>query len=307
MTTELILGVEHSFLPEFVVGANFTMRNIDNIRQNESLITGPGINNPLGRSWGSADFQSDGFSGQTLPTVIADGSARSVETFSLDPAFSRTGGSYLFNGNRERDYAGFSINFNKRLANGWGLRGFINTGETEWSVPASFQASSDPNDGQDGSDNDGAVFFERSSGSGRGDIYTQASWQANLTGMYQVAVDRPWGFTVSANLYAREGYPVPYDQRVRGAGDNLVRNISLLGKNVDQFRVDDVMTTDLRIEKEFSSSGNTSLTFGIDLFNALNEATVLAREPTLTGGTADNVQDLIAPRVWKLGVRISWR
>jgi hypothetical protein len=125
--------------------------------------------------------------------------------------------------------------------------------------------------------------------------------------MYQVAVDRPWGFTVSGNIYAREGYPVPYDQRVRGVNDRLTRNISLLGKNVDQFRVDDVITTDLRIEKEFSSSGNTSLTFGIDLFNALNEATVLAREPTLTGGTADNVQDLIAPRVWKLGVRVSWR
>ncbi len=84
-------------------------------------------------------------------------------------------------------------------------------------------------------------------------------------------------------------------------------NHSLLGKNVDQFRTDDVVTTDLRVEKEFSATGNVSLTFGIDLFNAFNEATVTAREPTLTGGTADNVQDLIAPRVWKLGVRVSWR
>ncbi len=307
MVTELILGVEHSFMPEFVVGANFTFRTIDDIRQSENLISGPGINSALGRPWTAADFVSDGFSGQTLPTVIADGSTRSVETFTLSPDFSRTGGTHLFNGSRSRDYTGFAVNFNKRLSNGWGLRGFINVGDTTWNVPASYQANTDPNDFQSGSDNDGAIFFERSSGSGRGDIYTQASWQANLTGMYQVAIDRPWGFLISGNIYAREGYPVPYDQRVRGSADSILRNISLLGKNVDKFRVDDVLTTDLRVEKEFSSSGNTTLTLGIDLFNALNEATVLAREPTLTGGTADNVQDLISPRTWKIGVRISWR
>jgi hypothetical protein len=166
---------------------------------------------------------------------------------------------------------------------------------------------SDPNDNQSGSDNDGAVYFVRSSGSGRGDIYLQSSWQANLTGIYQLAPDRPWGVTFSGNIYAREGYPVPYDVRTAVGNQRLSRNMSLLGAQVDQFRTDDVVTADLRVEKEFSATSNVSLTFGIDLFNALNEATVTAREPTLTGGTADNVQDLIAPRVWKLGVRVSWR
>ena len=81
----------------------------------------------------------------------------------------------------------------------------------------------------------------------------------------------------------------------------------MLGSDNGRYRTEDPFTVDFRIEKEFAASSNASFTFGLDVFNALNERTVLAREPTLTGGTADNVQDLIAPRVWKLGVRVAWR
>ncbi len=307
ITTELVLGVEHSLLPELVVGASYTYRKIDDVRDEEDLITGPGISDPLGRPWTAADFISDGPVTSTLPTVIADGSTRTVETFTLSPEFSRTGGTYLRNGTRSREYNGLSLTINKRLANRWSLRGFVNWGETKWNVPPSHAANSDPNDLQTGADNDGAVYFINSNGSGRGQVFLQSSWQANLAGIYQVAIERPWGFTFSGNFYAREGYPVPYDERVFGSTDNVLRNISLLGKNLHQFRSDDVFTTDLRVEKQFSASGNTSLTLGIDLFNAFNEATVLSRQPTLTGGDSDFVQDLIAPRIWKVGVKVSWK
>jgi hypothetical protein len=299
--------VEHSFLPEFVVGASITYRKIDDIKENQTLIKGPGITDPLGRVHTPRDYVSDGFDTQVLPTVIADGSTRSIENFVLAPGFFTTGGTYFTNGDRSREYNGFSVNFNKRLANRWGLRGFINFGETEWNVPASYFRNSDPNDSIDGSDNDGAIFFEQSGGSGRSNTFLQSSWQANLTGMYQVAVDRPWGFMLSGNVYTREGYAVPYNFSKTGS-DGVSRGISYMGKNVTQFRTDDVLTTDLRIEKEFSGGGNTTLTFGMDLFNAFNEATVLARESTLsTARTADNLDDLIAPRIWKIGVRVSWR
>ena len=44
-----------------------------------------------------------------------------------------------------------------------------------------------------------------------------------------------------------------------------------------------------------------------DLFNALNEATPLSRQPTLSSRTADYLLDVVSPRVWKLGVRVAWR
>jgi hypothetical protein len=75
----------------------------------------------------------------------------------------------------------------------------------------------------------------------------------------------------------------------------------------DRFRLDDLLTVDLRAEKEFSATSDASLTFGLDLFNALNEATPLSRETTLSGRTGDYLLDVVSPRVWRLSVRVSWR
>ena len=42
------------------------------------------------------------------------------------------------------------------------------------------------------------------------DVWMQASWAYNVNGMYQFAPDRAYGFNVAANIYGREGYPIPY-------------------------------------------------------------------------------------------------
>ncbi|MDX1644935.1 MAG: hypothetical protein R3244_11315, partial [Thermoanaerobaculia bacterium] len=318
MTSELILGVEHSFLPEFVVGVNYTYRKIEDIKEFRDYVRAPG-SSARGRivtgcadpysaatlaSGVCGDYVFDTFVNGRVP--LPDGTPAVATRWALNPGLETSGWSHLTNGSRERDYNGVAVTFNKRLANRWALRGFFNWGESEWDVPTSYHLTADPNDSQLGSDNDGALFMERSSGSGRGDIYLQSTWQWNLTGIYQIAPDRPWGFNVSGNLYGREGYPVPYDTRSTAA-DGIARNISVVGADLDRFRTDDVTTVDLRAEKTFAATSNVNLTFSIDLFNALNEAYILAREPTLTGGTADNVQDLLSARIWKLGVRVSWK
>ncbi len=83
-----------------------------------------------------------------------------MQSWALAPGFSRTGGDFLRNGSRSREYNGVGLTFNKRLSNQWGLRGFVNFGETTWDVPQQYSDNSNPNDGQGGSDNDGAIFFE---------------------------------------------------------------------------------------------------------------------------------------------------
>ena len=39
----------------------------------------------------------------------------------------------------------------------------------------------------------------------------------------------------------------------------------------------------------------------------LLQAVVLARQPNVGFSTANWVQDNLSPRIWKLGVRVSWR
>ena len=300
MTSELILGIEHSFLPEFVVGLSYTRREVDDINERRDYAR------PVGSSISGSlttadDYVPDGSTSATLP----DGTDVTQPVWALDPSLEVTGFQHLANGSRSRDYDGVTLTLNKRLAKRWSARGFLNWGRAKWNVPAAFLANDDPTDTFAGSqsDTDGELFVTRGGGRGR-DVFLQSAWQWNLTGIYQVAPDRPWGFNLSANLYGREGYLVPYRNNTTSS-DSLFRPVSMA--KVGRFRNDDVTTVDLRFEKPFAATQNINLSFSLDLFNALNEATVLARESFLNIGSADNVEEVLAPRIWKLGVRVSWK
>ena len=45
----------------------------------------------------------------------------------------------------------------------------------------------------------------------------------------------------------------------------------------------------------------------LNLFNALNEGTVLQREAGMNLAIANWVLETLSPRIWRLGVRINWR
>ena len=64
------------------------------------------------------------------------------------------------------------------------------------------------------------LLVDQSTGGGKNDIWMQASWSYNVNGMYQFAPDRAYGFNVAANIYGREGYPIPYFAAVN-PGDGI--------------------------------------------------------------------------------------
>ena len=114
-------------------------------------------------------------------------------------------------------YNGIALNFIKRLSNQWMMRGYINYGNAEYKLRSSYIAKYDPNDEELGFDNEGGLYSVQSAGSGAfGNAIIQSNWTWNLNGMYQVAPDRPWGFNVAANLFGREGTPLPYFYRYTG-------------------------------------------------------------------------------------------
>ena len=132
----------------------------------------------------------------------------------------------------------------------------------------------------------------------------QSTWSFNLNGMYQVAPDRGWGFNISTNIAGREGTPIPYWDQVTlstGAVNQIVID------KFDRYRLDDPITVDLRLEKEFAVNGPMSLTFGIDLFNAFNENPGLSYNPRTDISRAGWLEDHVSPRVYRLGVRLNWK
>jgi hypothetical protein len=302
-TDELVLAVEHSIRPELVVGLDLTYRYASNLLEQHQLVR-------EADGTKGAVLSTDFFLEHTTDGDLPDGSPYSVDFYALNSDLQDTGGSLVTNGDRTRDYLGATLTATKRLSNQWMLRGYLTYGRTEWSIPESFYLHRDPTDEAgagnwsltlSNQDNDGDVYFD----SGRRGSLMQSSWAFNVNGMYQVAPDRPWGFNVAGNIYGREGYPLPYFASF--IGSDGINRLADAVRRADQFRADDLVTTDLRLEKQFGAAGSLGFTFSIDAFNVFNENTILRRELRLTGSRPDYVNETLAPRIFRLAVRLNWR
>ena len=144
---------------------------------------------------------------------------------------------------------------------------------------------------------DGGKVLRRSAGSGNG-YFTTASWQVNISGLYQL----PAGFDISGNLYARQGYPQPWYHQINlGVLDGTIDVLAL--DAVDDVRLDTIMNLDFRFAKNFTF-GRRSATLAFELFNALNGNTDLNRYLILDSSNFDRLDEIMAPRIARLVARV---
>ena len=310
LTDELLLGVEHALLPDFVVGLNLTYRKFTDILEAERLVfdsTDPFSLANLD-SVGRVNRRSD-YEEHTQTQAGPDGRTYTIHYWELRPGVTTRNGFLLENGDREQQYKDASLTFNKRLSNRWMMRGNVSWQDWTWQIPDS--ENEDPTDTVGGGIVDGTDVLQGSgvvSGS-KGNVFISSGWSYSVNGMYQIAPARPWGFNVAANLTGRQGYPLRYVDRIvretisDGAG--LGRDVPL-NSDAGAFRYPDIHVVDLRAEKELTFS-DFGLTLGIDVFNALNESYVLQRQGVLGRNNSDHVLEILSPRVYRLGARISFR
>jgi len=309
VSDEIVFGVEHALLPEFVVGLTATWRNETDLLEAERLVfdgnaySAANINQP-----GRVHTASDYVVTQTLTGVLPDGSTYTVPTYGLRPGVTSRGGSILTNGDREREYLGISAVINKRLSNNWMMRGNVTWNDWEWKVPDS--AITDPTQAFGGGNQDGdRVLVCSGTGSGaKAGVCISSAWSYSFSGLYQVAPDRPWGFNVGASLNGREGYANPYWRRIGATGLRKNPNGALLiniTDRPDDYANDDIHTLDLRVEKELNFD-RVGLTLGVDVFNALNEGTVLQRNLRMSRTNTDHVVEVLSPRIFRVGARLSF-
>jgi Carboxypeptidase regulatory-like domain len=322
-TDEVVLSVEHALAPEFVVGLSATWRQYQDVLEFERLIVvdpvaGGGIGRPHQRSDYALTHQLTG----TLP----DGSSFSIPIYTLAPGLAYNGGTFLTNGDRRQDYLGVSLTFNKRLVDRWLLRGHVTWSDWSWDVPGA--ENEDPNLYLPGNYVDGgAVLVGAGTTSGaKGNVFINSNWSFDVSGLYQVAPDRPWGFNVAANVNGRQGYPLPYNVQIDPGDDISTRNV-LVVRDVEKFRNEDLYVLNARIEKELSFS-DWGLTLSLDAFNLFNSQRVLQRETNVSGyltevgdptcgdnledclvggGAGDYVREIVSPQVFRIGARVSFR
>jgi len=321
---ELTLGVEHALLPEFVIGLTATYRkNKDILTYTPLVFDGDPYSAANANSVGRKATRNDFVVGHTYSVTLPDGTVRQVNTYSLAPGIQSRGGTLLENSDRSQTYKALSATFNKRLSNRWMARGNFTWNDWKWNIPSSAIINPQNPVGNGNQDGDRVVTCVGSGSGAKAGVCISSQWSYSLTGMYQVAPDAAWGFNVAAALNGHQGYANPYWVRGRtsgfSSGSHTYGNVTAVSRP-DDYKNPDVHVLDLRIEKEFKFD-RVGLTLGLDCFNALNAGTVLQRSLKLDYGTSgfggsgggsdrtqigDHVQEVLSPRIFRVGATISF-
>jgi hypothetical protein len=245
---------------------------------------------------------------QDLPLVSSGGASRVAafddyvadplgDPFGIDAWRLRQGlaqtGFERRNGDREQEYLGASLYFTKRLANRWMLRGHYTWSDWTTSVPDSTLG--DPNDLVGTDDNDGApVAYE--GGPGRSGLFINSGWSFDVSGLYRIVPDRPWGVDVGWNFNGREGYLSPTFATLRG-GDNVTRRLQ---SDEAERRLPDLYQLNLRVGTDFAI-GRSRLGLSVEVANVTGTDTVLQEDRDLTSTSFGTVTERLGGRAIRIG------
>ena len=144
---------------------------------------------------------------------------------------------------------------------------------------------------------DAGALAVRPGGLGRGDVFVNARWSAGLAARASL----PWSLEASAQIYAREGFPIPYFE-VADTGDPTggAKNV-IVSPHLDSYRLPPVVLVDASLSRSVRA-GPGSLAVSLDVFNVLNRATVLQVARDVELPAFDRPRELMRPRVARLGV-----
>jgi hypothetical protein len=301
-TDEFIVGLDHEVGRGFAVGGNYVWRKYGNFSWNDRV----GIT--------SADWLSKTFT-PTTGCMGDDGqrteaSACPTVTY-FEPAFQQPTVITLTNvPGYERTFNGIEVTGRKRMSHGW----MMNTSFTLNSTPVSFgsfpgaanQASGTAGtipiseDPTNRTQREGGQYDYLTSGSGIGNVYVNAKWLFKLSGLYEL----PYHFNVSAFYNARQGYPfergVLTPSRANGGS-----TVFVLLDTVGDRRLPNFQNLDFHVERPIRAM-NLKLVPSLDIFNLSNGNTVQAIRGTQNATNANQIQAIVAPRVIRFGVRVSW-
>ena len=288
-TDEFIVGVDREIGLGFAVGANYIWRRYAGFQFVDTLGLAP------------SDYSAFSFtpSGSSCP---AGADCHAITYYA--PNFRIPGVTNLTNfttAQYNRVYNGVELTGRKRMSHHWLMNTsfaynstIVNNG---YAGAFNNTISEDPTNRDQ---RNGGQYDYVTSGSGIGNIYINSKWLFKLSGLYEL----PYQFNVSAFYNARQGYLferfIQTPSRINAAGTANV----LLDTPGDN-RLPNFQNLDFHLERPIRFGG-TRWTPSLDVFNVFNSNTVQAIRGTQNASNANNIQAIVAPRVARFGIRVTW-
>ena len=272
VTDEVTFGIEREIAKDFGVSATYIWRRYYRFQ------------NEYSTSLTSGDFVPVNYTASCGNTTCNQ-SSYTVTYWQLP--FQQQGGTVLRNDGTERNYNGFEFVARKRFGNNWYMDASLTLNS------AIFHYAGGPD-----VDYLDPTNIRQQDGVQTGS--SNARWVAKFTSVYAL----PYGFSVAGFFNARDGFPlnrtILTPSRTGGIG-----TAGVLVSSYATERYADFYQVDMRIDKTFRI-GKTRLIGSIDGFNMLNSGVVLASTTRQNASNANNVTTLLAPRVFRVGVRLQF-
>jgi hypothetical protein len=290
-TDEFILGLDREIGLGFAAGVNYVWRRYTNFTVDQYVGFEP------------SDYVAVPFTAPAS-TCPAAQNARCPTVTYYQPLFQVPGvqqrtsfSSDLYN----RTFNGVDVTARKRLSHRWLMNTSVSWASTI--VDNGFGgalANTIPEDPTNRDTRNGFQYDYQSTGSGLGNIYVNAKWLFKIGGLYQL----PGDVNVSAFYNARQGYP--FEAFVRQATRPLGGGTAdVLLDPVGANRLPTYQNLDFHVERPVKL-GTARFIPSMDVFNIGNMNTVLALQRQQNSAIANNISQVLAPRVVRFGVRVNW-
>lgn len=281
-TDEFIAGLDHELRPGWGVGASYIWRRYDDFNWRDVV----GLS--------SSDYQAVTYQATTCPSGVPCPAVVYYQpTIPLPTAFVTTNIP-----DRTRSYNGLELTLRKRMSNRWAASASYayNDAIDHWDSPNAYEDPTNINPQLNG-----AQYAPVSSGSGVDSVYTNAKWLVKANGSYLVP---KFDINIAGGYQGRQGYPHPQGilspNRANSAG-----TVTVLLEPLGDSRLPNYNQFDLRVDRAFTFA-KVKMTPSMDIFNLTNGNTVLARRRNMAATNANNVTQILAPRVIRFGIRASW-
>jgi len=305
-TDEITAGLEREVLPSLAVSLLGTYRRITEF----DLTSGIGLTQD-DYILSTTNYHANGIASNPLCSQVGyacgtlpDGTPYSVPVYRVRPGVTLKPGQFTKNNSGyHQSYYGLEVQAAKRYSNNW--MGRLSFAYGDWKQHYDSDGFVDPTNV--GVLDDGLVAIQSPGSGDKSRVYLNAKWQLDVSGLYTL----PWAINVAGNFFARQGYPLAYFQNVIANPDTSIsydRNKVVVVEPYGDHRLGTVTNLDLSLSKSFKVSV-LEATFMADVFNVLNENTVLQRQNQIgvTGPNGTNsIREIQSPRILRVGARLSF-